>query len=496
MAGHAAARGQHARRRMHAVDVLGTGFGPDHHHRHAFRRLPFRLVRGEHDRARHSARTGRQPFREQLPLGSRIEHRMQQLVERGGIDASDRLVPADQTLAGHIDGDAQCRGRSPFARACLQHIERAALHGELQVLHVTVMPLKDVADTFKRRVGPRQRRFHRRLIRSCAPPRHRLRGADARHDVLALRIGQVLTIEDVLARRWIAGEAHAGGAAFSHVAEHHRLDADRRAPLNRDVIKPPVGVGARVRPGCEHRRNRAPQLRARILRKRRAGLCCDQVQILGHHLLPVFGLEFGVVEQPGVELELFDDLLEPVVLDAEHDRAVHLHEPPVAVPREARIARPGRQAHHRAIVETEIEHGVHHAGHRHPCSRSHRHQQRPVIVAEAEARRALDVGERFVDLAFERLRIMSGAVEGGAERGGEREAGRNRQPEGRHFGQVGGLVAEQIAHRRAALVASGAEAINPLGHRTMSFPCRAGPGRAPRSFMVDRSPAARAGARS
>ena len=79
-----------------------------------------------------------------------------------------------------------------------------------------------------------------------------------------------------------------------------------------------------------------------------------------------------------------------VVVHAEHDVAVHLDEAAVAVIGEARVAGWPRQPLDRAVVEAEIEDGVHHARHRDARARAHRDQQRLLRVAEARAERLLD----------------------------------------------------------------------------------------------------------
>ena len=91
-----------------------------------------------------------------------------------------------------------------------------------------------------------------------------------------------------------------------------------------------------------------------------------------------------------LELGLLDDLLEAVMVDAEHDAAIHLDEAAIAVPGEARIAGALGEAFDGLVVEAEIEHGIHHAGHRHARAGAHRDQQRIRRVAEAQADRLLD----------------------------------------------------------------------------------------------------------
>ena len=77
-----------------------------------------------------------------LRCGLGIERRMQQLVERGRLDARHRLLLVDQALAHHVDGDLERRLGGALAVARLQHVELAALHGELDVLHVAVVLLE------------------------------------------------------------------------------------------------------------------------------------------------------------------------------------------------------------------------------------------------------------------------------------------------------------------------------------------------------------------
>ncbi len=56
-------------------------------------------------------------------------------------------------------------------------------------------------------------------------------------------------------------------------------------------------------------------------------------------------------------------------------------------------------------------------------------------------------GQRRIDLGRQAVRVgAAGCREDGADFGGDGEAGRNRQAEIGHFGQVGALAAEQGLH--------------------------------------------------
>ena len=59
----------------------------------------------------------------------------------------------------------------------------------------------------------------------------RVRRAHARDHVFALGVDQIFAVKNFLAARWIASERDAGRARVAHVAEDHRLDVDRCAPV-------------------------------------------------------------------------------------------------------------------------------------------------------------------------------------------------------------------------------------------------------------------------
>ena len=149
VAGHAAARGQDARGRVHAVDVLRAGLdrAPGSPPR-PWRRAP--RPRRRRTRPCRDAAPGEagRPARDHVALRLGIERRVQQLVERGGIDAQHRLGPrrsAPRCTMSTAIFSAACGGA--LAVAGLQHAELALLDGELDVLHVAVVALRAAART-------------------------------------------------------------------------------------------------------------------------------------------------------------------------------------------------------------------------------------------------------------------------------------------------------------------------------------------------------------
>ena len=423
----------------------------------------------EGDDAGRRARRGRQAARQHRARGIGIEPRVQELVERGRVDATHRGGPVDQPLVRHLDGDAHTGRGGAFAGAGLQHPELAALHRELDVLHVAVVVLEAADDVDQLAVDLGHRLFHRRLGRAVGllgGQRQRLRRADAGDDVLALRIDQEFAEYRVLAGRRVAREGDTGGAVVAHVAEHHGLHVDRGAPAFRNVVQAAVSDRAFVHPRAEHRADGALQLVANVLGEGLVGPSRDQVLEALDQRAPVVGFELGIERHAAAVLVRLDQVLEFVVRDAEHDVAVHLDEAAVAVVGEARVAALAGQALDGVVVEAEVEDGVHHAGHRGAAARTHRDQERLVGVAEARADDRLDAAERLGDLVVEVVRhgVVVGVI-GGAHLGGDGEAGRHRQAEVRHLGQPRALAAQQLAHRRAALGRAVAETVHPLGHR-------------------------------
>ena len=196
---------------------------------------------------------------------------------------------------------------------------------------------------------------------------------------------------------------------------------------------------------------------AQILQHLRLVEIGDAPQILGIQL----GIEFDAL----VLLLGLQDFLEQGVLHAQHDVRIHLDEAAIAVIGEARIAGELGQARDRGFGEAEIEDGVHHPGHGDPRARAHRDQQRIFRIAQPGAGATGHLFQRRLDGRLQVVRIgfaMGGVI--GADLGGDGEAGRHRQAQIAHLGQVRALAAEQILHLRAAFRAAVTEGIDPLRH--------------------------------
>ena len=71
--------------------------------------------------------------------------------------------------------------------------------------------------------------------------------------------------------------------------------------------------------------------------------------------------------------------------------------------------------------------------------------------AELAAHRLLEGGRWVLDLGAQLGRLVAGVEVDLAGLGGDREAGRHREPEVGHLGEVGALAAQQVLHVPAAL---------------------------------------------
>ena len=150
-------------------------------------------------------------------------------------------------------------GPGPLAGAGLEHVERAVLDRELDVLHLLVVRLELLADVEQLVVDLGH------LLLELAD---RLGGPDARDDVLALGVDQVVAEEVVLAGVRVAGERHAGARVVPRVAEDHGLDVDGGPLQAGDPLDPAVLDGLVAHPAIEDGHDGLPELVLGVLRER------------------------------------------------------------------------------------------------------------------------------------------------------------------------------------------------------------------------------------
>mmetsp|Transcript_94484 Transcript_94484/g.273100 ORF Transcript_94484/g.273100 Transcript_94484/m.273100 type:complete len:404 (+) Transcript_94484:1261-2472(+) len=193
MARHAATRRQDPLGRMNAMDVLGARLDAHQQHGLALIAEPLCLVRSEDHLAASRAGRRRQALCDDTLRRGGVQHGVQELVEALRLQAHDRLLLRDQALLRHVHGHAQGRRRRALPSPRLEHVQLPPLNGELNVLHVPKMLLQLPADALKLL----EDLWHRllqgwqlgvRSVRQPCRPSELLRRADARDDVLALRV--------------------------------------------------------------------------------------------------------------------------------------------------------------------------------------------------------------------------------------------------------------------------------------------------------------------
>ena len=356
-------------------------------------------------------------------------------------------------IAGHLDGGA----RRALARARLQEVELALLHGELDVLHVLVVALETPGDLENLVVDRRHA-----LVQGL----DRQRRADAGHDVLALRVGQELGIEPRLARPGVTREPDAGAGGFAEVAEDHGHHGDRGAPLLRDVVDAPILGGLLREPGIEHGVDGQPKLLLHVLRERAARpLADDALEDIGQ-LSELGGRHLGVALDAETRLRRVELGVEDFAPHAQDDVAEHHDEAPVAVPREALVTRARRQSLDGRVVQAEIEDRLHHPGHRYAGARADRHEEGPFGVAESGVRGGLDPLEVFEGLLPQLLGpLVPGSVVVSPSLRRHGESWRHGNAEVGHFRQFAAFATEQVPHDRGAFGTAPTEEVDVFRHR-------------------------------
>ncbi len=450
--GLAAARGEDALGGDHAVQVVRVGLAADQDHLLA-RAGPLDGGVGVEDHlADRRARGGGDAPGDLLGAGVGGEAREHQLRELTARHPLERLVQVDQALVDQLDGDPEGGCGGALADPGLQHPELAALDGELDVAQVAVVQFEGVHDR------------HELVVRLLVQPLQvgQLEGvADARDHVLALGVGEVVAVDADRAGGGVAGEGDAGAGVLAEVAEDHRADVDRGAQVVRDPLLAAVEPGPVAVPGVEDGVDRQVHLLARVLREGAAGLAQhDRLEGVDQRL-EVARVQRQVVGGALGVLGLLQRLLEELAVHAQHGLAEHLHQAAVGVPGEALVAGLGGQSEDRGVREADVQHGVHHAGHRELGAGADRDQQRVVRLAELLAHLPLQGGQVLADLRVQGGRLAAGLQVDLAGLRGEGEPRRDGESQVGHLGQVRTLAPEKILE----VLVSFSEGVNKLLRR-------------------------------
>ena len=363
---------------------------------------------------------------------------MQQHVERLGVDLHEGFLFGDHAfvdkVAGYLDGGSG----GTLAVTGLEHVQLIVLDGELHILHISVVILENIADLLELGKGSRELVLH--LV-----DRHR--STDTCNDVLALCIGQELAHEALFTGSGVTGKRNTGAAVVAHITERHHLDVNSSTPGVGDIVVHTVDICAGVVPGTEHGLDSLEQLLLGIVGE----VLAELVLILGleliSQLLKVVGIQLDVKCDALFFLHLVDELLEILLADFHNDVGEHLYESAVAVPSPAGVVGLLCDNVYHVFIKTEVENGVHHAGHGSAGTGTYRNEQGVVQVTELLAGDLLHFFDVLHDFGHDiGVDLTAVLIVFGAGLGGNGKALRNRKTYIGHFGEVGALAAEDLAH--------------------------------------------------
>ncbi len=237
MAGHAAPASEDPLGGIDPVNIIGSGLGADQKHLLTGPRPLLGPVSIEDYLARSRPRGGRQPPGNGVESGAGFKARMQQLIEPGGVNAPQRIRPADLPFFDQINRYLYSRCRRPLAAAGLQKIELPLFNGELDILHIAVVLFQPAAQTDELAVNFRQGAAELFEGTGCA---------DAGDNILALSIQQIFAVDPFFTISGAAGKSNPGAAVIAQVSVNHGLHGHSCAEMIRNSVRPPVNK----RPRC------------------------------------------------------------------------------------------------------------------------------------------------------------------------------------------------------------------------------------------------------
>ncbi len=479
--GHSATGGEDTVGGTHALDVLGVGLLADEDILDTGSLILLSLLAGEGDDTHGTTGACGQTFGENgvLLLVGGIQDGVQQLVELGGRYAHHHLAVVDEAFLQHVHSHGEGGDTGAFTHAALQHIELAVLDGELDVEHIVVVLLEDAADVAEFLIGLGHQLLHRvhvLVLLVLGVVVEGVGGADTGNDILALGVDEPLAVELVVAGGGVAGESDAGGGSVTHVAEDHSLDVDGGAPIVGNTLNLAVADGLLAVPALEDGLDATFHLGAGVVGELGAEhLFHTDLESVGqfHQVLGgelgVALIAFEVLVLVEHVVELFADTLAVGGLDAlgflHDDVGIHHDKTTVAVIHEAGVVGLLEHAGDGLAGETDVEDGVHHAGHGGAGAGTAADEQGVLGVVILHTHDLLDILDTFPHLFHQTLgKLAVVGVVGGAALGGDGETGRHGKAQQAHLGEVGTLAAQEVLHVGFSFGSLAAERVNVLCH--------------------------------
>ncbi len=374
VADQSAAGGQDALGRQHPVHVLGRSLATDENDLFASFRRCGRIVGREVGPAHRRPRAGSEalgPHRITGPGELRVQHRIEMVLG----DARHRLGLGYAQVVGahHVHRHLQGGGAGALAHPGLEHPQLALVDGEFCVAHVVIMALEALENS---------EQFGMHLGELFLELGDGLGVAYPGHDVFALGIDQKVPVGALGAGGRVAGEAHPGAGVVVAVAEHHGLDVYRRPQIVGDPLTVAIRDGPGTIPTAEHRFDGAPELSRRVLGEGLLGVTLDDLLVGVDEITQQLGRHLGVRGGAGQFFGRVEERVEFLAGKLEHDPSVHGDETAIRVEGEALVPGLLGQPLDGAVVEAEVENGVHHAWHGEFGTGAHRNEERVIGVAD------------------------------------------------------------------------------------------------------------------
>src|SRR5699024_7457593 len=194
----------------HTLDIFRRGLQTNQDNSFTFLMSSFCFISGEVYFTSRSSRRCRQSGTDYFACfqSSRIEGRMQQLIQGFRIDTAYSLFRCDHSLVYQVTSDLDSSRSSSLSVTCLQEEQFAFLDGEFHILHIAVMVFQFHGKAHKLIVALRQ------ILSQLADW---LRSADTGYNILALCIDQVLTKDTFCTGRRVTGKCNTCSGGITHV---------------------------------------------------------------------------------------------------------------------------------------------------------------------------------------------------------------------------------------------------------------------------------------
>ena len=171
------------------------------------------------------------------------------------------------------------------------------------------------------------------------------------------------------------------------------------------------------------------------------------------HLPQVVGVQIQVVfDALFLFVFLKDVVVEIVLAQAERDIGEHHNKAAVRIVDKAGVVGLFDQGVNRGRVEAQVQNGIHHAGHGELRARTHGYEQGLFAAAELAAHLLFHIPDGVLD-GWHQVGgdLLAVGIVGVAGIGGNGKAGGNGQADVGHFGEVGALATQQVAHGLVAI---------------------------------------------